>query len=513
MNGRSKVLAPVLTVVAVVAVAATAALVGGGPGTARPRVLHLAAGTEARDLALATPLSSRSAAGDYRLVGTLPTSTPADAAAWALAKGLGEPAPVAALAEVLGAPTPARGPDGWTAGALHVGSDAGRPWWWNACFAATDLPQADGPDAAVSSPSVGVVGCAVSGATTSSPGSTGSGSASQPGTQGLQITPAPPPPGLSPPYPCPPEAAAQSDVTCEPVPDRTPTSAEVFAAAGDLLTAVGLDQPGQVTTYPGGGTVTVDPRLDGLPTVGWSTQIDLTVTGDSLKVTSAHGWLAPATRADSYPLISAKQAYDALPAMPRALLACPQPSPGSGSDVACPEPVATSITGAHLGLALTWLEGQQAVLLPAWLFDVQGSDQPLPSVAVDHTYLDTGSTSVTPKSTDAGTIEPAPDGFVPPPVEPTDPVEDVAIRAWQPSTADNAVTVLYENGGCGRTGVFADVKQDATHVYVLLHADAPPQDQVCPANSVSAPYEVALQDPLGDRVVVDLSTGKPVPRA
>ena len=527
MSGRSKVLAPVVTVAAVVAVAVTASLVGGS-GSTKPKVLRLAGGAgAAQDLAAPASRSSMLAVGDYRLVGSLPAGTPPDAPAWTLAGGAGPADPVTALAKALGAPTPKADRNGWTAGGLHVASEAGRAWWWSPC--AVDLPV--GPDTAVSSDQPcatfaagsGVSGTAVTGA----------------GSSGVDL----PLPAIAPPPPCPsPTAGAVACRAYEvppparpaPLPADPPSEAVALAAARPVLDALGLgDLTPTVTTWPGGGTVQVDPVVGGLPTFGWSTGVDVSATAaDQATVSGAHGWLAPASRADSYPLVSAPKAFDRLPSPPRMLLACaaPEPAPDAGpiaggaTPPSCPQPQPQRVTGAHLGLSLTWLADQQAALLPTWLFDVEGSEQPVPSVAVDPTYLDAGGdgsdgradqtepgTGTEPAPPyDPGTIEPAPDDYVPPSAEPAGPTHDLALLGWRESTADNAVTVIYDNGGCGQTGVAADVKEDAQHVYVLLHADAPAPDQVCTKDLVEEAYEVALQDPLGARTVVDASTGDEV---
>ncbi len=541
MNARSKVLAPVVTVVAVVAVAVTASLVSGGShGSASPKVLHLAGGGAAEDLAApAAARSMSSAGGDYQLVGSLPSGTPDDAPAWNLAGGAGA-REVARLADALGEPAPVGAKGGWTAGGLHVGAETGQAWWWSPCAVAYDGGVS--PDTAVSSSPVGrAMPCPAyvegSGSTSSGTVTSGSGTAGSTAEAPRPVQSAPassPGSGVEPaappqPVPAPPVTLSPRCPSVDPAPagscappeslpaPPTPTSAEVFAAAGEVLSAVGLgDLSGHVETYPGGGSVVVDPPVNGLPTVGWSTVVDVAVPSatSAARITSARGWLAPAQRADSYPLIGAPAAFDALPPMPRMMMACPMPSPGPGApEPSCPEPQPQQITGAHLGLALTWLEDQQLALLPAWLFEVKGNSQPLASLAIERTYLDDGSAPTDPALTDPGAIEPAPDGYVPPPVEPAGPVEDLALQAWQPSKADNAVTVLYENGGCGRTGVYADVKEDDRRVYVLLHADVPPKDRACPRVSTSAPYDVALQRPLGDREIVDLTTDRPVPRA
>ncbi len=505
MIGRSKVLAPLATVVAVAVVAVTASVVAGGDdGTRSPKVLRLAEETATRDSAPTSAGGSGGGAG-YRLTGDLPQGKPDDAPAWSLPEGPAATAPVARLAAALKAGTPKRDGTVWTAGNLRVNGEAGQSWYFYSCGpdAPRDTPIT--PDTPVSSD--GTVGCAVSDGGTVSSGSGSSGS----GSSGSGSTPATgaPAPGTTavPPAPAP-----------APAPP-TPSKDTVRAAAAPVFEAVGLDvADARVTVYPGGGSVSVDPRVDSLDTAAFTTRVEVSGNGD---MRGASGWLAAPGKADTYPLISARAAFDALPSGVR-ILSC-EVTPEGG----CKEPVAAEITGAHLGLTVAQLADGGQVLLPAWLFDLKGSEQPVAGVAVEPRFLASGTDPGagtdpgTKPGTEPGTdpvgppaqIDPATGAPDPGSIEPAPAQEPIAIQGARPSTSDNAVTVFYDNGGCGRAGVRADVKEDATTVYVLLQANVPPQGQLCTANYVEKPFDVALQDPLGDRKVIDASTGKPVPSA
>jgi len=117
----------------------------------------------------------------------------------------------------------------------------------------------------------------------------------------------------------------------------------VTAAAAPLLQALGLSG-GTITTTGYGGSVTVTRRVGGLQRVGLTTRV---VVDRTHVVQSANGWLGNASKADSYPLVSARNVFDALPEL-HPLAICP-----IGPDAkSCLAPVPIEVTGAHLGLSL-----------------------------------------------------------------------------------------------------------------------------------------------------------------
>ncbi|MBI3685874.1 MAG: hypothetical protein HY241_00800 [Actinobacteria bacterium] len=158
-----------------------------------------------------------------------------------------------------------------------------------------------------------------------------------------------------------------------PVPDR-PTDAEALAVANRLLAAV--EQSGarsRVERIPGSVMVISDPVVAGLPTLGYATTMTV---GAGSRIESGHGWLGKPTVGADYPLITAAEALRRLP-VPLAGAECPQGCPGTP----------TEITGAALGLTLRWDADDRALLVPAWLYDVRGSQPPLVAVAIDPRYL------------------------------------------------------------------------------------------------------------------------------
>lgn len=487
MSARSKVLAPLATVAAVAAVAVTATLLADGhSGSRSPRVLRLAAAAVAKEAATV------SGGGAYRLTGELPAGKPSDASAWTLPSGPGPAEPVARLAEALHAGTPQRAGSGWSAGGLRVNGEAGRSWYFSPC----------GPEVPVTSE--GPVGCAatdvgsgVSGSGSVSSGSTGSGSASSGSVSSGSATAEPAPatsPGSG--VPQPPDAKLPPPPAPGPAP-KTPTEADVRAAAAAVLDAVGLQgEPAQVNVYPGGGSLAVEPAVGGLRSVGRTTRVEVDQNG---RLTGANGWLGEPVKADTYPLITAREAFDALPVMPRMMMSCPV-SPQGG----CQEPPPAEIIGAHLGLTVAQLAEGGQVLLPAWLFDVKGSDEPVPAVAVEPRYLSSGS--------DPGN----PDPGNPPPGKPTQ-VFPAPSRsqlsfdhAYRSTTAAAVVVQYGDSGSCPHQNVQQIVKEDATTVRVFLDADSGPEGVACTDDYHPVKLEVPLQGPLGDRKVVDGSTGREI---
>jgi hypothetical protein len=459
---------PVLgSVVAVAVVAAGVTYVSASSGSDEPRPLRLASGgtTPQRDAALSSGSGSSGSSG-YRLTGTLPAGQPDDAPAYTLTSGPADADVVSALAKALDAGTPVRDGKGWRAGGLVVSGDAGQSWWFAPC--AKDMPVSDDVR----------VGCAVATpggapvpATAATPevADTGSGTAA---------TPPPPSPA--------------------PQPDPMPEG-DVRAAAKPVLAAVGLDAiDARVDTWAYGGSATVSRSVGGLDVVGLDTSVQVDAQGH---VTGASGFLASADRGDSYPLITAQDAYDQLPPVMRAML-CPVGPDGQG----CAEPEPTEITGAHFGLLLSpLLDGGQA-LVPAWLFEVKGWTAPLTVVAVQDKYL--------PKPPEP-TADPGTPGAVPPAPPAVDPAParvafafDKASRGDHP---DQLVETYGDTSTCVHENVTAQAKESEDTIYVVLEADPIDTKRACTEDYRAVERTIRLQAPLGDREVVDASTGKPVP--
>lgn len=482
---RSSLLPVAGTVAAVTALAVTIALVQ--PDTGRdPRPLRLAAGGAASGVSRdSAPMATSKMGGSgYTLTGTLPAGQPDDAPAYTLPSGPAPSSVVSALAKALKAGTPVRDGNGWRAGGLFVSGDAGQNWWFSPC--AADTPVAEGER----------VACAVDiGVATAEPvPADGGGSAPSAGSgsssgSGSTTTSPPPPPS--------------------PAPEPEPmTKDAVRAAAAPVFEALGLDiDKARIEGWSYGGSAMLSTTVGGLEVSGMQTSVQV---GRDGTVQGGGGFLATPDKGDTYPLVTAGDAYDELPPMMTAML-CPVGPDGKG----CTEPAPLEITGARLGLMLSALADGGQALVPAWLFEVKDWTEPLAVVAVQKQYLPQPSPEPTSKPEPGGSTEPDPGGVVPPaPPASSDPGiarQDVRIDKASAGKGETLVAVYGQSGSCPLQNVSSQVKESPDTVWVALQADAPEPDRVCTEDYQSAELVVALQAPLGDRKVIDLSTNKEVP--
>ena len=281
-------------------------------------------------------------------------------------------------------------------------------------------------------------------------------------------------------------------VMTEPAPATTPLPGPDEATLGDLgrafLAAFAADGSQQVWDGMPYGAVQVDPRVDGVQTSGLGASLQVSLDG----VTAASGYLtgfvaSGLDRGDDYPLRSAKDVFASLASLPQPAIACAEEAHGPmcGGDVI--------ITGATYGLMLAFDDGTP-VLVPAWLFTIDGSDLPMAQVAVQTRYLGepsnlggggsgSGGGSSTPGSAGTGTtVDPAPPA--PPAARrragrrprhadrlargpATDPVPP---RERSPGQ-DPASLTLTVSGGCELETAVASARTTATTIVVAVTFD------------------------------------------
>jgi hypothetical protein len=280
---------------------------------------------------------------------------------------------------------------------------------------------------------------------------------------------------------------------------------DVRSAAAPVFAALGLDVgDARIETWAYGGSATLRTTVGGLEVAGMQTSVQVDRDG---AVQGGGGYLATPDKGDSYPLVTAQDAYDELPPMMTAML-CPVGPDGKG----CGTPQPVEITGAHLGLMLRALTDGGQALVPAWLFEAKGWTEPIAVVAVQKQYLLEPTPEPTSKPEPGASTEPG--GAVPPVPPATDPGtarQPVRVDKAYAGEGDALVAVYGQSGSCPLENVTSQVKEGADTVWLALEADAPAPNRACTDDYGTVELVVKLQAPLGDRTVVDLSTNKPVP--
>ena len=177
------------------------------------------------------------------------------------------------------------------------------------------------------------------------------------------------------------------------------SEAQARRVAGPLLALLGLSG----ATYTGDPSmrwVSADPSVGGLATTGFPTEV---VVGPGGSV-SAGGWLAPVEHAlravGTYPLRSARQAFDGLALLPVPEIACL-------AGERCPANVPVVVTGARYALMAAWEDGTDPLLVPAWSFQVAGGGAGPIQGALSPAYVaaphpPTGGGATSPGSTGGG---------------------------------------------------------------------------------------------------------------
>jgi hypothetical protein len=352
----------------VVAVVFGVSAARGGHNLGRPPVLHLASiagespGLSATVAAAASgtvgsPASGRGGSG-WRLEGELPEG-PSFGQIHLLPAGGTTRSFVSALANSLGmSGQPQHLSNGWylVSGSteLSVSDLSGRRWTYSnhGCLA--------GP---VLNPQMGAV-CAVAQSAPPIPPITSANSA--PGSSGLNASPT-----ASPPVPAPEPATVPENIARR--------------AARPVLAAVGVNPASaRVETAGGQCSVVFSPEVAGSTVLGLQTRVSM---DEHAQIVDASGWLAISTTGSTYPLISARQAYNLLLARPRPMILSSMPCRVMAGTQGCVPTPNRVITGARLGLTQAYSADRGILLVPAWLFQVRGDPTPLAVVAVQGAYL------------------------------------------------------------------------------------------------------------------------------
>ena len=219
---------------------------------------------------------------------------------------------------------------------------------------------------------------------------------------------------------------------------------------------------------------------------------------------SGAGWLATTARGPAYPLVTAREAWDALvrTPLPMPLMACPEPAPETVDPVPCGGPV--TVTGARLGLSLQATD-DGPMLLPAWLFTVAKSMHPLVHLAVEPRLLatsDGGGGGGTSGSTGSA-VPPAPPSTAPGPEQPASRFTSV-----RRGGDDRSIEVTFWGGVPECYGYDVRAAEDDREVRISVVERRTAGDKPCIEVAVEVRQQVQLDAALDLRQVVDAVTGE-----
>ncbi|MFF8937237.1 hypothetical protein ACF08O_21325 [Streptomyces paradoxus] len=297
-----------------------------------------------------------------------------------------------------------------------------------------------------------------------------------------------------------------TDTCTAPQTGGTPVSVEAAEkAAAPVLKAVGQDDAKRDASQVLGAqrVVNAAPEVGGLPTHGWTTGITV---GSDGEVVGGSGQLKTPVKGDTYPVIGAEKALELMNGQPksdhrmgiggcaspvplkdRLEQPCEQPSSGT------PQQDTVTVENAVFGLAAHVVDGRQA-LVPSWLFEVTapGAKDPFTVTypAVEPKFLASPEPS---EPSDQPTAAPGP--------------REVKVDGYRAEGAE--LTVTFTGGVCADYDVKASEKGDEVTVTVT---STPWPDKVCIMIAKQFQETVRLDEPLGDRAVVD-ADGEAVPLA
>ncbi|MFJ6660583.1 hypothetical protein ACIQNG_30190 [Streptomyces sp. NPDC091377] len=280
--------------------------------------------------------------------------------------------------------------------------------------------------------------------------------------------------------------------------------AEALKAAAPVLKAVGQDTAKVDAGEVAGAQrlVNAEPRVGGLPTFGFGTQLTVSAQGE---LVAGNGLLKTPVKGATYPVLGAARTLELLNSGPDGggggIGGCAEPVPleegqpesacGPSTDVPDQRGSQASITvtDAVFGLASHTVRGRPT-LVPSWLFEVRapgardGVTVTHPAVAPE--YL----TSSVP-------ARPAPSSQPSRAPQPSPSTRDVPVEAY--TAEGDELTVRFTGGACADYRVTA--KESGGKVTVKVTETSRP-DQVCILIAEIKHETVRLDEPLGARKVV-----------
>ncbi|MCL7378894.1 hypothetical protein M1203_18625 [Streptomyces sp. 35G-GA-8] len=288
-------------------------------------------------------------------------------------------------------------------------------------------------------------------------------------------------------------------------------------AAAPVLKSLGQDQAALDARQLMGAirVVNADPVVGGLPTHGWSTGIQVDANGH---VTGGTGQLTAPEESDSYPVIGADEALKELNAPGDAtgggIGGCATPAPleeplekgtskGTSSEggnpaapclpKSAPNPEPLVVEKAVFGLAMRSVDGRGA-LVPSWLFEVAPGGDALPYTVAHPAVAPEFLAKPKPPQSRPQPSEESPGGRVQ--------------RVTSYTAEGRTLTLHFSGGMCSTYTPSAD--ESGTAVKVRLTEFSEP-GTVCVAMAKVMTAKVTLDKPLGDRRVIEATTGDPLP--
>ncbi|MFG3283821.1 hypothetical protein [Streptomyces sp. NPDC048111] len=290
------------------------------------------------------------------------------------------------------------------------------------------------------------------------------------------------------------------------------------AAAAPVLKALGQDDAklNADEILASARVVNADPVVDGLPTYGWTTGIQVGAGG---QVVGGSGQLKTPDKGDSYPVISADKALAQLNSHPgqKQPEDCTGPVPQDGQPTKgrlpsdpqgnikpCgqrPAPSTVAIDGAVFGLSSQFVDGAPA-LVPSWLFHVKpdaGSPFTITTPAVAPEYI------AKPPAPPTGAPVPAPSGSATAPG-----AHGQALDSYSLAADGRTLNVTFWGGVCSTYTATADENGDGVRVKVTGQTTDP--KKMCVALAKQQTAQVRLHESLGARTVLDADTGNELPK-
>ncbi|MEU5807077.1 hypothetical protein [Streptomyces sp. NPDC047718] len=279
------------------------------------------------------------------------------------------------------------------------------------------------------------------------------------------------------------------------------------AAAAPVLAAVGQGGARLDARLTQGSVrvVTADPVIGGMPTQGWATRISVGADG---QVVAGSGELKEPARAGEQPVVGAAEALERLnrasgggggadrgPSGCATSVPLTPEVPGPSDPLPCnpePRPIkpprTETVKGAVLGLAPGTVNGARG-LVPAWHFEVAGKDGAAGHTVVQPAAAD-GSGSGDP-------ARPAPTGA------------GRTVPGFSYTEADRKLTVNFWGGVCSTYAL--EAREEAGSVMVRITDTPNEPGRACILIAQEMTATATLKQPLGDRKVIDATTGKPLP--